>query len=261
MNAGILDRGGWQDNLHILDKGVWQGVAGNHLPRNPWQGLGPNLQQAAPVKDFRDSLSKAEAFEQIYKKAVWPGIISKSGPGSDPFHPMVRIAISALDAVVDALGITSMLDAACGDAGWITAHFLARRPGLVYVGTDIVAHVVEECRRAHPSLRFLLADLGDPADKTELPAVDLVFSKETLNHMFVQDAVRALQRLQGTGAKYLVTNITRGAPNNRGALKLTHANYFPYDYSLPPFNLVKLARLADVNIDDWSEFALFRLQP
>merc|ERR1712106_182425 len=171
---------------------------------------------------------------------------------------MVRIAITALDIAVDALGITSMLDAACGDAGWITSHFLARRPELSYIGTDIVAHVIKETRRAHPSLRFVVADLSDPSDRTELPKVDLVFSKETLNHMFVQGAVHALCRLRSTGAKYLLTNIARGAPNNRGALKSAHANYFPYDYSLPPFNLRKLTKLADINLEDWNEFAIFQ---
>lgn len=231
------------------------------LPRNPWEGCGPDVSQAAPTTDFKDTRSKVDAFEHIYRKDVWPGLVSKSGPGSDPFHPMVRLAITALDAAVDALGITSILDAACGDAGWITSHFLARRPEISYIGIDIVPHVIEENRQRHPSLRFLVADLGDPAEQAELPRVDLVFSKETLNHMFVQEAVHALCRLRSTGAKYLVANIARGAPNNRGARKLTHANYYPYDYSLPPFNLRKLAKLADINFDDWTEFSIFQLQP
>mmetsp|Transcript_76727 Transcript_76727/g.238254 ORF Transcript_76727/g.238254 Transcript_76727/m.238254 type:complete len:311 (+) Transcript_76727:264-1196(+) len=221
----------------------------------------PDLAQAPAAKDARAAFSKAEAFALIYRDAVWPGLHSPSGPGSDPFHPMVRVALTALDMAVDALGVSSILDAACGDAGWITAHFLARRPGLQYTGVDIVEHVVEENRRRHPSLRFLVADLGQPTERQPLPPAELVFSKETLNHMYVQDAVHALWRLQTTGAKYLLTNVTRGSPNMVGAQKAGHQNYVQYDYSLPPFNLRKLRRLIDCNQDDWTEFALFALQP
>eukprot|EP00747_Dinoflagellata_sp_TGD_P019992 gnl/TRDRNA2_/TRDRNA2_127531_c1_seq1.p1 gnl/TRDRNA2_/TRDRNA2_127531_c1~~gnl/TRDRNA2_/TRDRNA2_127531_c1_seq1.p1 ORF type:complete len:192 (-),score=31.59 gnl/TRDRNA2_/TRDRNA2_127531_c1_seq1:39-575(-) len=177
---------------------------------------------------------------------------------------MVRIAISALDAAVDAFGIKSMLDAACGDADWIARHFLSRRPELAYTGADIVKHVIEQNKQSYPSLRFIVADLGcserpdDPGP--ELPKVDLIFSKETLNHMFVPDAVQALLRMRRTGARYFLTNITRGAPNNRGAVKWTHANYAQYDYELPPFNLRKLCTLSEVNKDDWTEFAMFDLQ-
>mmetsp|Transcript_113513 Transcript_113513/g.315774 ORF Transcript_113513/g.315774 Transcript_113513/m.315774 type:complete len:173 (-) Transcript_113513:75-593(-) len=172
---------------------------------------------------------------------------------------MARVAITALDAAVDALGARSLLDAACGDAGWIAAHFLARRPGLGYTGVDIVPHVVEENRRRHPSLRFECADLGGDG-ASELPAADLVFSKETFNHMVVQDALRAVCKLRAAGCRFLLTNITRLAPNFHGVDKGGHQNYAQYDYSLPPFSLRKLAPLAEISAEDWTEFALFSLQ-
>eukprot|EP00435_Cladocopium_sp_Y103_P044849 s353_g12.t1 len=178
------------------------------------------------------------------------------GEGSDPFHPMVRIAITVLDMVVDMLGATSMLDAACGDAAWIATAFLSRRPQVKYTGVDIVSHVIEdiagesieddENQRRFPSLRFLTADLSG----TSLPAADFVFSKETLNHMFLKDAVQALSAFRASGNRYLVTNIHRGAPNNQGATKGHHAHYAPYDYTLHPFNLRKLCPLLAINEED-----------
>eukprot|EP00933_Yihiella_yeosuensis_P032696 TRINITY_DN26326_c0_g1_i1.p1 TRINITY_DN26326_c0_g1~~TRINITY_DN26326_c0_g1_i1.p1 ORF type:complete len:476 (-),score=89.21 TRINITY_DN26326_c0_g1_i1:81-1448(-) len=222
----------------------------------------PNPLEAARTEDTGVSCSKAEAFSEIYRKGIWPGLFSRSGPGSDPFHPMVRVAITALDMAIDVLGVRSMLDAACGDAEWIAQSFLKRRPEVVYTGIDIVSSVIEENQRRHPALRFYTLDLSDPSSSSTLPkGIDLVFSKETLNHMFVEDAVSALQQLQSTGARYLVTNITRGSPNNLGAKKRHHANYAQYDYSLPPFNLRKLARLVDLNREDWTEFALFDFKP
>merc|ERR1712137_970803 len=101
---------------------------------------------------------------------------------------------------------------------------------------------------------------GELEDASVLPAVDLVFSKETLNHMVVQDALRAVQRLQTTGCGYLLTNITRGAPNFKGVSKGGHMNYAHYDYELPPFCLRKLAPLVEISKEDWTEFALFSLR-
>lgn len=231
--------------------------------------------QSSPAwsADEVSSGEKAQAFAAIYRRAVWPGVFSKSGPGSDPFHPMARLAITALDAVVDELGIRSILDAACGDAAWLVSGFLARRSEVTYIGLDIVAHVIEENRLRHPDLHFICADLGTehPApgagglgqavteNDAALPQVDLVFSKETFNHMFVQDAAHAIARLRRTGSRYLMANITRGAPNFTGLHKGTHANYAQYDYALPPFNLRKLAQVAEINREDWTEFALFAL--
>lgn len=221
----------------------------------------PSLAQAPTTKDAQAAVSKSKAFTKIYQDVVWAGLNSASGPGSDPFHPMVRIALSALDMAVDGLRVRSLLDVACGDAGWITAHFLARRPELQYTGVDIVEHVVQENRRRHAAHRFLTADLGNATLSEALPRVDLVFSKETLNHMYIQDAVQALLHFQATGARYLLTNITRGSPNHLGAQKAGHQNFVQYDFALPPFNLRKLCRLIHCNQDDWTEFALFALQP
>jgi len=216
--------------------------------------------QRSTCTDNMAAYQRAEAFSRIYQAAVWPGLLSLSGPGSDPFHPMARLALSALDMVVDALGIGSILDAACGDAGWMVAHFLGRRPNVQYTGIDIVKHVVDQNRERYPRYDFLLADLCNFSTGNILPQVDLVFSKETLNHMYVQDAVAAVRTLQTTGARYLVVNIHRGAPNLLGEKKGGHQNYAPYDFALPPFNLCKLHKLVDCNSDDWTEYSLFALQ-
>jgi len=186
---------------------------------------------------------------------------------------MVRLGLTALHAVVDAFDVRSVIDAACGDARWIVEHFLMGRPELEYTGIDIVGHVIEENRRQYPKgVHFLCADLGGAAERGSsggqaeeaaaeaLPKADLVFSKETFNHMVVDDAACALRRLADAGSTYLLANIVRGSCNSMGAGKGAHANYAHYDYSLPPFNLRKLAQVVEINKEDWSEFALFALR-
>merc|ERR1719161_523809 len=50
------------------------------------QEFDPQLQ----VKNSHDwSLHKAQAYSRVYEGNIWGGEVSRSGPGSDPFHPMV----------------------------------------------------------------------------------------------------------------------------------------------------------------------------
>ncbi|CAE7863512.1 unnamed protein product [Symbiodinium microadriaticum] len=51
--------------------------AGAEAQRN-----GPDPAQAAKTEDTGTALSKAEAFSEIYRRNVWPGLLSRSGPGS-----------------------------------------------------------------------------------------------------------------------------------------------------------------------------------
>merc|ERR1711879_606274 len=64
---------------------------------------------------------------------------------------------------------------------------------------------------------------------------------ETLNHMSLPDAQNALRRFQATGARYLLTNVHEGAPNEEGNAKTCYTTYVHYDYTLPPFNLRRIA--------------------
>ncbi|CAJ1404801.1 unnamed protein product, partial [Effrenium voratum] len=96
--------------------------------------------------------------------------------GSDLWSPEARLAVTALEAVVDAFGITSMLDCACGDATWMVPFFVARQKELQYLGVDVVSEVIERNKQRHPGVQFLAQDLSE----IPLPTgAELIFSKET----------------------------------------------------------------------------------
>ncbi|CAJ1426045.1 unnamed protein product, partial [Effrenium voratum] len=68
---------------------------------------------------------------------------------------------------------------------------------------DVVSEVIERNKQRHPGVQFLAQDLSE----IPLPTgAELIFSKETLNHMHLIDAQRALQRFAATGARFLLTN-------------------------------------------------------
>src|ERR1700712_724666 len=91
---------------------------------------------AADRKSFA-GLSLAQRFQRIHDSNLWGAEESTSGLGSE------MDATAALRAELPRLlarrGVTSLLDAPCGDAGWINAASL----GVRYVGVDIVPALVE----------------------------------------------------------------------------------------------------------------------
>lgn len=200
---------------------------------------------------------KDQAYSIVYEYNVWGSDVSRSGTGSDLWSPEARLAVTALEAVVDAFGIRRMLDCACGDATWMVPFFVTRHPEIDYTGVDVVSDVVERNRKQHPSVRFLQQDLSE----IPLPTgAELIFSKETVNHMHLNDAQMAIRRFAATGARYLLTNVHVGSDNFAGAEKTCHTTYIKYDYSLPPFSLRKIADVIEYQGLD-TTFTLFELNP
>ncbi|CAE8652974.1 unnamed protein product [Polarella glacialis] len=199
---------------------------------------------------------KDKAYSIVYEYNVWGSDVSRSGTGSDLWSPEARLAVTALEAVVDAYGVRSIIDCACGDATWMVPFFVARHPEISYVGVDVVSDVIEKNRLRHPGLQFLSQDLSE----IPLPAgADLIFSKETMNHMHLADAEMSLRRFAATGARYLLTNVHEGADNFEGGRKTCYTTYIHYDYELPPFNMRKVASIIEYQ-GPGTSFTLFDLQ-
>lgn len=197
----------------------------------------PDTEQAVS-STATGSAMKDRAYAIVYQYNVWGSDVSRSGTGSDLWSPEARLAVTALEAVIDRLGVRSIVDCACGDATWIVPFFVARHPEIDYTGVDIVPEVIEENRRRHPGVHFECLD----AAESPLPSGrDLVFCKETMNHMPLADAESTIRRFAATGAKYLLTSVHQGSQNELGRDKRCYTTYIKYDYALPPFNLRKVA--------------------
>jgi len=136
-------------------------------------------------------------------------------------------------------------------------YFVARHPDIDYTGVDIVPEVIQQNQQRHPGVKFMALDLAE----SPLPrGADLVFSKETLNHMSLPDAQNALRRFAATGARYLLTNVHEGADNEEGNAKTCYTTYVHYDYELPPFNMRRIARIVEYQ-GLRTAFSLFELPP
>lgn len=137
-------------------------------------------------------------FGEIYRRNIWGNPESASGLGS---------SVSATDAIRQGLvdvcrdySVSSMLDAPCGDYGWMSS---AKLPIETYIGLDIVPELIEANRSKYrsESVRFETADLTrDP-----LPKVDLILCRDCLVHLSFENILRVLRNMVQSGSRYLLT--------------------------------------------------------
>src|SRR4030081_1634765 len=82
-------------------------------------------------------LNLAQRFRRIHDTNMWGAEASPSGLGSE--MDATAALRAQLPRLLKKLGVTSLLDAPCGDAGWINRADL----GVRYVGIDIVPLPIE----------------------------------------------------------------------------------------------------------------------
>ncbi|MGT2501124.1 class I SAM-dependent methyltransferase [Bradyrhizobium guangxiense] len=149
-------------------------------------------------RDNFAGLDLAARFERIERTNLWGAAGSVSGLGSED---IATAAIrEALPLLVRRLGVRSLLDAPCGDAGWIGRVKLDAD----YTGIDIVPSLVAANNRrvADGELagRFLVADITRDA----LPRADLILCRDCLVHLSFQNIARVTARFRESGAQYLL---------------------------------------------------------
>ncbi|MEZ2141588.1 class I SAM-dependent methyltransferase [Bradyrhizobium sp. DN5] len=143
-------------------------------------------------------LDLAARFERIERTNLWGAATSVSGLGSeDPATAAIRETLAPL---LQRLGARSLLDAPCGDAGWIGRLKL----DVDYTGIDIVPSLIEANRRrvagGGSSGRFLVADITRDA----LPRADVILCRDCLVHLSFANIDRTLARFRESGARLLL---------------------------------------------------------
>jgi hypothetical protein len=152
---------------------------------------------AADRKSFAD-LDLARRFQRIHDTNLWKASSSVSGVGSEMDETAALRA--ELPWLLARLGINSLLDAPCGDAGWINTADL----GVRYAGVDIVPALVESLRA-----RAAAGEIGGDyhlADITRdsLPRCDAILCRDCLVHLSFANIERALANFKESGAAWLI---------------------------------------------------------
>ena len=144
-------------------------------------------------------LSLQQRFQRIHDTNLWGAAESVSGLGSE--IDATATLRAGLPALLKRLGATSLLDAPCGDAGWIASVDL----GVRVVGIDIVPDLIEalRARAARGEIKgdYHLADIT--AD--DLPSCDAILCRDCLVHLSFANIARAVQNFRRSGAAWLIT--------------------------------------------------------
>jgi SAM-dependent methyltransferase len=170
--------------------------------------------------------SVEERFTAIYDQNGFGGCVSRSGPGST--LPSTAAIREELPGLLDRHGITSILDAPCGDCHWISALDWAR---IRYQGVDVVDSVIRrnvELFREQ-GMAFIRADLCvDP-----LPQVDLIVCRDCWVHLTVRQIQSCLDNFRRSQSRYLLATTFPSKGPNRD-LK-AGAIWRPLNLERPPF--------------------------
>ena len=174
------------------------------------------------------TVTAKQEFTRIYEQNHWQNAESRSGIGS-------TVAATAavrreLPGFLEALGIRTVLDAACGDYNWFRHVPLSLDQ---YIGVDIVEPLIT-ANQAYAGARVSFQRLDIRVDP--LPKVDLIFCRDTLVHMSYHDIQATLRNFVLSGSPYvLMTTFPRYLNEDlRGNII-----WRPLNFELPPFNLPK----------------------
>jgi hypothetical protein len=143
-------------------------------------------------------LDLAQRFQRIRDTNLWGAAASTSGPGSE--LDATAVLRAELPLLLQKLGVASLLDAPCGDAGWINSADLRVR----LIGVDIVPSLIErlQARVAAGEIKgeYHLADITrDP-----LPRCDAILCRDCLVHLSFANIERAVANFRASGAKWLI---------------------------------------------------------
>jgi hypothetical protein len=185
----------------------------------------------AADRDNFTGLDLVARFERIEQTNLWGATSSVSGLGSeDAATAAIR---EALPLLLQRLGVRSLLDAPCGDAGWIGRMKL----DLDYTGIDIVPSLIAanngRAARGELSGRFLVADITRDA----LPRADVVLCRDCLVHLSFDNIVRAVDRFRTSGARFLLVTTFPEWDGNRdcedGDWRALNMEKAPFDWPAP----------------------------
>jgi len=149
-------------------------------------------------KESFAGLSLEQRFRRIHDTNLWGAPASASGLGSE--MDATAVLRAELPRLFKKLSIASLLDAPCGDAGWINQANL----GVRAIGVDIVPALIErlQARAAAGKINgeYHLADITrDP-----LPRCDAVLCRDALVHLSFANIERAVANFKASGAVWLI---------------------------------------------------------
>jgi hypothetical protein len=197
-----------------------------------------NVVDAIRARSTLDADNVKSVFTDIYEQNIWDNDESVSGDGSTlEYTANLR---ASLPELFQEFGITSILDAPCGDHNWF--RYVERPENVSYVGGEIVDELVASNATKYSNDRTSFIKLDIIADP--LPSVDLFFCRDVLFHFSFGDIFRTLENFASSRIKYIfTTSHTRCRANvdiKTGQFRLLNLRERPFSLPEPIYA-----------VDDW----------
>ena len=149
-------------------------------------------------KESFAGMNLAQRFQHVHDTGLWGAEASTSGLGSE--MDATTVLRAELPWLLKKIGVASLLDAPCGDAGWINQADLCVR----YAGVDIVPLLIErlQARAAAGEIKgeYHLADITTDS----LPRCDAVLCRDCLVHLSFANIERAVANFRASGAIWFI---------------------------------------------------------
>lgn len=169
-----------------------------------------------PQADDPSERTMRGIFSELYENDAWKLFlggdgeskpVSRSGSGSD--LTQTTALRRELPGLISRLGVRSLLDMPCGDFYWMSKVELGVDS---YLGADVVPEVVEQNKRNYqgPGRDFLVLDIT----QSQIPQVDMVFSRDCLVHFSDADIRGALANIKRSGSTYFAATTFADRPGN-----------------------------------------------
>jgi SAM-dependent methyltransferase len=176
-----------------------------------------------------------DTFNHIYAEGTWgKDVAGKGTSGTGSTLEITREYRVYVEDFLKKHRIKSVVDAGCGDWSFSSAIDWG---DTTYLGIDIASDVIAAVRNKHEKgrIKFQVGDITD-----ELPAADLLVSKDVLQHLS-NDLVHRFIRnnLRKGKYKWVILTNDRGSENR----DVASGGYRAIDLAAPPFEVKGLVDL------------------
>jgi SAM-dependent methyltransferase len=176
-------------------------------------------------------LNLRERFQRIHDTNLWGAAASSSGLGSE--IDATRDLRKALPLLLRRLNVTTLLDAPCGDGGWINTLDLGVRRIGVDIVPDLIAGLSARAASGEIAGDYRLADITcDP-----LPPCDAILCRDCLVHLSFANIARAIGNFRRSGASWLITTTFPDWQSNvdceDGDWRALNFEHAPFDWGTP----------------------------
>jgi len=171
-----------------------------------------------------------DIFQHINDINLWSSPESMSGNGSTA-KQTTALKLN-LQTLLQRLKIKTLLDAPCGDFGWLGEVELNVQQ---YIGVDIIESMINNHMQSykHDSrFKFILSDLTQDV----LPTADLILCRDCLVHFSNEAIFQALRNFKKTKCRYLLTTTFIDCKEN---IDIITGDWRPINLEIAPFNFPK----------------------